>query len=398
VTLTATVVDTSSNPVIQGQVLFCNSSATYCEDASILGSAQLTSSGSASIKLRPGLGANSIQARFLGTIVYSASSSSTSIVSVSELAPSTVSIVSTGSVGLYTLAATVGGVGSTGPTGTVTFEDSSNGGATLANASLVTGTQATSFQPQVSYTTGSQPRSVVVGDLNGDGVPDLVTANGSSTGNTISVLLGNGDGTFQTQQTYTTGTAPYDVVVGDLNGDGKLDLVTANIVSSTLSIFLGNGDGTFQAAQTYSLGSNLAYVAIGDFNHDGIPDLVAEFDNGANFAGTVSILLGNGDGTFGPQSAYSVGSGADGIVVADFNGDGILDIATANYGESSLSILLGNGDGTFKTQVRAYPNEANPVTLVSGDFNRDGKPDLAIGNLDPNVNEYFRRHNARQWR
>lgn len=108
--------------------------------------------------------------------------------------------------------------------------------------------------------------------------------------------------------------------------------------------------------------------------------MVAEFDTISTSNGTVSILPGNGDGTFGAQSAYTVGKSPDGITVADFNGDGNLDIATSNYSDSTISVLLGNGDGTFRTQLRASPNLAYPVSLVSGDFNGDGIPDLAVGN------------------
>jgi hypothetical protein len=192
---------------------------------------------------------------------------------------------------------------------------------------------------------------VAVGDFNGDGIPDLVTANNA--GNTVSVLLGKGDGTFQTQTTYATGIWPASVAVGDFNGDGILDLAVANFFGNTayygntVSVLLGKGDGTFQAQTTYATGNGPSSVAVGDFNGDGILDLaVANF-----FDNTVSVLLGKGDGTFQTQTPYATGSYSQGVAVGDFNGDGIPDLAVANSNYYTVSVLLNSITQTASAEL-----------------------------------------------
>jgi hypothetical protein len=243
------------------------------------------------------------------------------------------------------------------------------------------------FQTQVTYPTAAgRSDALVAGDFNGDGRVDLAVANYDS--NDVSILLGNGDGTFQAAVQYPVGTHPYDIVAADFNGDGRLDLATAG--SSDVSVLLGNGDGTFQPQVTYPAGRVPHGLVSGDFNGDGRPDLaVADFG-----AAEVSILLNDGHGAFQNQAAYPVGYGPNRIVAGDFNGDGRLDLATANYDSNDVSVLLGNGDGTFQAQARysvasstydpAYEG-SSPFALVAGDFNGDGRPDLAVVDLAANV-------------
>jgi Calx-beta domain/FG-GAP-like repeat/FG-GAP repeat len=217
------------------------------------------------------------------------------------------------------------------------------------------------------------PRSVAVGEFNGDGVPDLATANSASNG-TVSVLLGNGDGTFQAARTFAAGTYPFHVVVGEFNGDGRQDLAVAN-EGNTVSVFLGNGDGTFQTARNFAVGTTALSVAVGEFNGDGRQDLaVANRDTN-----NVSVLVGNGDGTFQAARNFAAGSWPYSVAVGEFNGDGRADLATANLRGNTVSVLLGNGDGTFQT-ARNFVAGANPYCVAVGEFNGDGRPDLAVAN------------------
>ena len=230
------------------------------------------------------------------------------------------------------------------------------------------------FQAAVGYGTGQYPYAVAVGDFNGDGKPDLAVANGGN-GN-VSVLLGNGDGTFQTAVSYGAGSYPYGVAVGDFNGDGKLDLAVAD-GGGGVSVLLGNGNGTFQTAVGYGTGyAGATSVAVGDFNGDGKPDLAVA----SGFGGSgVYVLLGNGDGTFQGAVNYFAGYGSYGVAVGDLNGDGKLDLAVANQNSSTVSVLLGNGDGTFQTAISYDVGEA-PYGVAVGDFNGDNKLDLVVAN------------------
>lgn len=254
----------------------------------------------------------------------------------------------------------------------------SNGGSN--NISIFVGKGDGTFQAAVNYPAGTNPDSVTVGDFNGDSKLDLAVANSGS--NNISILLGHGDGTFQAAVNYAVGAAPAALAVGDFDGDGKLDLAVANSGSQNVSVLLGRGDGTFQAAVGYGAGTNPSSVGVGDFDGDGKLDL-AVANGGSN---NVSILLGSGNGTFHAAVNYPTGPNSSSVAVGDFNGDGKLDLAVANPGlgnfsQGNVSILLGNGDGVFKTAVN-YPTGFNSSSVVVGDFNGDGKLDLAVPNAD----------------
>src|SRR6266704_179312 len=231
---------------------------------------------------------------------------------------------------------------------------------------------------------GGLLRYVVTADFNGDGKLDLAVSNYGD--NSFSVLLGNGDGTFQPPRTLPIGTHPALVAVGDFNGDGKPDLAISSVGDNTVSVLLGNGDGTFLAPQVTPVGLNPWYFAVGDFNGDGKLDLaVADYgcplDCTSSPSNTVTVLLGNGNGTFLPGPSLTVGNGPAGVVVGDFNGDGKPDLAVANLNENTLSVLLGNGDGTFQApHTFADPGMTHPYFLAIGDFNRDGKQDLVVTN------------------
>ena len=259
------------------------------------------------------------------------------------------------------------------------------------------------FPTAVQYGSGgSTPTSIAVADVNGDGKPDLLVANGciSDTNcdkGAVGVLLGNGDGTFQPAVAYNSGAwGAQSVAVADVNGDGKPDLVVANqCVTATvctnglIGVLLGNGDGTFRAALTYDSGGVDAYsVALADVNSDGKLDLlVGNFCStacdGSLIDGAVAVLLGNGDGTFHQAVVYDTGGfWTLSVQVSDVNGDGKPDLVVENSGSNSAGVLLGNGDGTFQA-AQTYltgPDVTVALSMIVADVNGDGKPDLVVTN------------------
>jgi hypothetical protein len=221
--------------------------------------------------------------------------------------------------------------------------------------------------------TGTNPQSIVTGDFNGDGKLDFAQVNYSQGGaGSVGVYLGNGDGTFTEKGTYATGDGPDGLAVADVNGDGVPDLVTANDTGSSVSVLIGNGDGTFQTHVDYAAGSYPHWVALADFNGDGAPD-IAVTNEGAN---NVGVLLNNGDGTFGTMSSYATAVEPYSVAAGDFRHGGKMDLAVTGYYDSVVSILLGNGDGTFKSHVD-YATGTAPAVVLAYDFNRDHKIDLA---------------------
>jgi hypothetical protein len=242
---------------------------------------------------------------------------------------------------------------------------------------------------------GSVPIAIAVGDFNNDGKQDLAITNipindgcnivavFGDVCSSVAILLGKGDGTFNdSNQTDTKGHLPTSVAVGDFNGDGNQDLAITNLNSSNVEILLGDGKGNFNTAKNapIAVGTEPTSVAVGDFNGDGKLDLaVANADDG-----TISILLGNGDGTFGGVTNFGVGIRPISIAVADFNGDGKSDIAVANYSSSTVSVLLGDGTGSFPS-VSSFPAGRHPAFIAIGDFDRDGHNDLIVANRTGNL-------------
>jgi hypothetical protein len=310
----------------------------------------------------------------------------------------------------------------------------STASVTVVSPSIGDGTSNTVFFPihtpsasiaftTTDYTVGSFPLYAATADFNGDGNPDLVVADNLS--GSVSVLLGNGDGTFQAPVAYSIGAfnSPTVPIVGDFNGDGKIDIAVPNL--NQVSVLLGNGDGTFQPPINSTIGGCGTTDAIAaDFNRDGNLDLVgisecgpyvfialgngngtfqglvgyktdgaqlnsqvaaADF-NGDGFldlavsSGSISILLGNGDGTFQPAVPYSSGAGS--VSIADLNGDGRPDLIVAAGGY--VAVLLGNGDGTFGPAAE-YPVDSGAIEAEVGDFNQDGKLDVAVLTYKPNL-------------
>jgi hypothetical protein len=188
------------------------------------------------------------------------------------------------------------------------------------------------------YNTGTLPTAIATGDFRGIGILDLVVSNRQS--NTVSVLLGNDDGTFQQARNYGTGAHPLEVIVGDFTGNGILDLATANYDSNNVTIFLGNGDGQFHFAGTFPVGPNPSSLAAGDFARNGILDLAVS----SSSSGTVTVLMGNGDGTFQPPLFFPADASANHVAVADLNGDNFPDIVVTNQLSNDVSVLLNDGN------------------------------------------------------
>ncbi|MDB5037651.1 MAG: flagellin protein FlaA [Bacteriovoracaceae bacterium] len=227
------------------------------------------------------------------------------------------------------------------------------------------------YQARTTVAVGNFPWiNITTADLNGDGKTDLVTTDLSD--NTLSVLLGNGDGTFKTRTTFRTGVGPSFSTAIDVNGDGKLDILTLDSTDGTISVFLGNGNGTFSARTTLRTGSGPASLATGDINGDGKIDIVStDYNNG-----TVSVFLGNGNGIFAARSTLNFGtSGATSVILTDTNGDGKLDVVATNQVEHSISVALGNGNGTFQARTSFSVGDIPPM-VAAGDVNGDGKIDL----------------------
>jgi hypothetical protein len=269
------------------------------------------------------------------------------------------------------------------------------------NVGVLLGNGDGTFQVVANFSLGGfGAASVAVADVNGDNKPDLLVATGSASGSWVGVLLGNGDGTFKTVVTYSTGgLTALSVAVADVDGNGKPDLVVANwctdanCTATTVGVLLGNGDGTFQTVVTYDSGGIYANsVVIGDVNGDKKLDVVV--GNGSTSptvaSGNVSVLLGNGDGTFQTAVPYNRdGYGASSVAIADVNGDGKPDVVVANcsttaincaHADGEVAVLLGKGNGTFQAPTSYGSGGTTPFGVAVGDVNGDGKPDIVAAN------------------
>lgn len=430
ITLTATV-ESGGKAVALGQVNFCDASARMCSDIHLLGTAALNSSGKAAVQFVPRAGTHSYKAEFLGTVSDTASVSTAQPLLVYGTTKTAIAV--SGSAGNYTLKATVTGAASViAPAGNVEFLDTSNGNAVLATAVLATGSSALAWANTQNPATKPQPLSIAVGDFNGDGIPDIAIGTNGTTSGYLSILPGNGNGTFQAAKTFTglpnnqamvvapfvrggpldiltvdnsvSGTknaalfigdgkgggtpgTPFSlggmssvttVAAGDFNRDGNEDFVVTGVIYGIYCFapVLGNGNGTFGGPTLNAIGNNPLLVAVGPFNTNGYPDIVVA-DTGLD---QVTIFQNNSQGYFFPQGQANTGTHPTGMVTGDFNGDGFLDLAVVNGGSDNVTILLGHGNETLTAGPPSPATGHAPTSIAVGDFNLDGIADLAVVN------------------
>ena len=430
VTLTATV-ETGGKAVALGQVNFCDATAPMCSDIHLLGTVPLTTAGTAALKFVPRAGSHSYKAEFVSTVNDSASVSTAHPLLV--YGTTTTAITQSGSAGNYTLKATVTGFAvESAPAGNVEFRDTSKGNAVLATAALGSGTSALTWANTQNPSTPPQPLSIAVGDFNGDGIPDIaIGTNGTTSGN-LSILLGNGNGTFQAAKNFaglpnnqamvaapfvhggpldiltvdnnTSGTnnvalfvgdgkgggtlgTPFSlggvasvtaVAAGDFNRDGNQDFVVTGVIYGIYCFanVSGNGNGTFGGPTLNAIGSNPLLVAVGPFNTSGYPDIVVA----DTVADQVTIFENNSQGYFFPGGQANTGTHPTAMVTGDFNGDGYLDLAVVNGGSNNVTILLGKGNYTLTPAAGSPATGHSPTAIAVGDFNGDGIADLAVVN------------------
>lgn len=385
-TLKATV-KPASGTIGPGQVNFCDASAKYCTDIHLLGTAQLTSGGVATVKLRTGIGSHSFKAVFLGTHLFAPSTSSSAALTVTGKYPTAITIDHAGIPNNYTLTATLTGVPNAAtapsPAGSVSFIDTNHNNAVLGSLPVGSSTTSLGFLNSSNPATVPEPNVAAAADFNGDGIIDLAVSNSNSGETTLTILLGKGDGTFTAvASSPTVGLYPDGIAVGDFNGDGKPDLAVNSVDQAEVVLLLGNGDGTFTPGQILNTGTSPQSIATADLNGDGIADLAVV--NGDS----ILIFLGNGDGTFSTTSpSLPTGMSPITVVAGDFNGDGLSDLAVVNNcgpaypcdnNAGTVSIFLGKGDGTFTVVAATLATSAAPVGLATGDFNGDGLLDLAV--------------------
>lgn len=247
-----------------------------------------------------------------------------------------------------------------------------NAFAAVNKVSVLLGLGNGAFAPANNISVGSAPFQAVIGDFNGDGNPDIAAANNTSAN--VSILLGNGAGAFAPAVNYMVGTQPNGLAIGDFNNDGKLDIVTGSADTNIISILSGNGIGGFAPAASIDVGRHSAKFAVDDFNSDGKQDIAFSTFSSDN----VGVLLGDGLGGFSLSGTFA-GSLSNGVAVGDFNGDGKQDIAYANSGSANVSVLLGNGSGGFAGPFNFGVGDF-PTWVATADFDGDGRQDIVSVN------------------
>ena len=445
VTMTANV-SSGAQPVTGGTVTFRDTFSGATQDLGTVQVQSANGTpGLAILKTEVGgVGSHSIVAIYNAPKVYSSSTSAPVALTFQSPYSSATALGVTGSGGTYTLTGTLSAFGPVQPTGSLTFTDTFTDTTTNTTTSNTIGTVALDpttvtqgFTPptlyQIPYAlpwgtssmgtpvsgdfngdghpdfaiptslgpviimlghgdgtfqqgasiSADQPFGAVVGDFNGDGNLDLAIGNNGTNGS-IAIYLGNGDGTFQAGAVYPASPGAYYQIVasGDFDGDGNQDIVVTDHAHDQVAVLLGNGDGTFRSAGLTATGPEPWNLAVGDINGDGIPDLVIANDVSDVQGNNITILIGNGDGTFSQGTYLRGGVASSGsVALADFNGDGILDIAATEEPANNVFIFLGKGDGTFQPST-TYTMNKGPYHITIGDFNQDGKKDVITSNAE----------------
>ncbi len=340
------------------------------------------STGMAMLKMRLPSGANLLTARYSGLrTTYLPAVSSTVVVDVTGSAPTQSQLAASETPGHpanYDLVLSVLGNSAIPPSGTASFHNNTSGND-VGNSTLQAAAAPLALVSAGSVAVDKQlltdSVAVAIADLNNDGIPDAVTANRDDM--SVSVLLGKGDGTFEAARQFSVDSAPVQLIITDANLDGIPDVITAN-ANGTITVFLGKGDGTFSTGNSFGLAEPPAGMIEGDFNADGIPDL-AVYSGDSPY---VFVLLGNGDGSFQPAQGYLSGEVVTGLAAGDLNHDGVPDLVTS--GATGLYSLTGQRDGTFKvSDTRPYDGGSNYYMAqvsspVVADFNGDGIADIAM--------------------
>ena len=337
-------------------------SVTFFDGATIVGTAQLTL-GVAVLSLDPFYaGERALRAYYQGAGIYGPSYSAITYLTVQPVVSGSFGNIQFSPYATATISPVIGDFNNDGAPDTAFL--AADGSVSLL---LYQGNGNYGFSTPITGL--NNPQNMVTGDFNADGKLDLAVAD--SFNSQVVVYIGNGDGTFQPGVSYATGNLCFGIAAGDFNGDGIVDLATENGANG-LSLFINNGDGTFQAALNSSGSGNLLGFAEGDFNGDGIADL-ALANNGA---GTIDIVFGSPSGFSAPVS-YSV-SNPTAVTVADFNGDHVMDLAVASNATipASLVVLLGNENGTFQAASSVGSVNSPLSAIAAGDVDGDGLMDF----------------------